>query len=75
MAAFAPHPRPDRAENDNDPLRDNDPLGPLAAARPPLRPSAWSRANLSPAITAAIALSACQSLRNSPGETSKSRET
>ena len=69
MAAFARHPR--LAEPDND----NDPIGPGVASRRPLRPSAWSLANLSPQTTAAIALSAAQSLRNSPGETSKIRET
>lgn len=79
MAPLALHPR--QAEADND----NDVAGPRAthplSARARLRPSAWSRMNLSPDTTVAIALSgsqslaASQSLRNSPGETSKMRET
>jgi hypothetical protein len=77
MAASAVHPRPDGADNDNDPLgpRGTPIRSTILSTGAPLRPSAWSRANLSPATTAAIALSASQSLRNSPGETSKMRET
>jgi hypothetical protein len=72
MATFAVYPRP--GENDNAPL--GWPAAPPSSAPcSPVRPSAWSRANLNPETTAAIALSMSQSLRNRPGDTSKMRDT